>query len=271
LSAGQKNADNKLVAKRQGAYCSNIEQSGYLENTEVFSMRVIPSIDIMDGKCVRLVRGEKGSSIAYEKSPLEIAEEYGKYGAKLIHVVDLDGAFTGEMKNLELIKQIAKRFPIQVGGGVRDERKIDQLLTSGVKKVVVSTLLLKDQRLASKIKEKYYGKLVGSFDFKQGRLSYAGWVKQSSISFENAVSGLEEAIITDIDRDGTLNGPNLDLLRLLKSRCKSKIISAGGVKDILNLFELRKIGTDGVIIGKAFLENKINLKDGFRFEDIAGD
>ncbi|MDO8553669.1 MAG: 1-(5-phosphoribosyl)-5-[(5-phosphoribosylamino)methylideneamino] imidazole-4-carboxamide isomerase [Candidatus Micrarchaeota archaeon] len=234
-------------------------------------MRVIPSIDIMDGKCVRLVRGEKSSSIAYEKSPLETAEEYDKYGAKLIHIVDLDGAFIGDMKNLELIKQIAKRFPIQVGGGIRDERKIEQLLALGVQKVVVSTLLLKDQDLASKIKEKYYGKLVGSFDFNQGRLSYAGWVKQSNISFENAVTGLEEVIVTDIERDGTFNGPNLDLLRSLKIRCKSKMISAGGVKDILNIFELRKIGMDGVIIGKAFLENKINLKDGFRFEGLAGD
>ena len=234
-------------------------------------MRIIPSIDLLDGRCVRLIRGEKKSAIAYEKDPLKIAEEYEQSGAKLIHIVDLNGAFTGEMKNIDIIRQLAKRFPIQVGGGIRSEQKIQQLLKIGVKKVVVSTILLKDQKLAAKLKEKYYGELVGSFDFKEGKLSYAGWTKQTSISFESVANGLAEIIVTDIERDGTLTGPNLKLFKSLKALCQAKIIAAGGVRDMPDIFELKRIGMNGVIIGKAFLENKIKLLNGFRFEVMVRD
>lgn len=234
-------------------------------------MRVIPSIDLMDGKCVRLVRGEKRSAIAYDKDPIAIANEYIQNGAALIHVVDLDGAFTGGMKNLGIIRQLAKRFTIQVGGGIRSEERIKQLLELGATKAVVSTLLFKDPTGASRLREKYRGNVIGSLDFKNGRLCYAGWTETSNSSFEQVAEGLEEIIVTDVERDGTLTGPNLELLRCLKTRCKARLIAAGGIRDIPDLFELKRIGMDGAIVGKAFLENRIKLRNGFRFQVLAGD
>lgn len=224
-------------------------------------MIIIPAIDLMNGLCVRLLKGEKKNVTYYEKDPIEIASEYSQSGAGTIHVVDLDGAFTGEMKNIKIISQLAERFPIQVGGGIRSEEKIQQLLDIGVKKVVASTILLGDQQLANDLKKKYYGKLIGSFDFKDGKLSYAGWVKQADICFEDASAGLSEIIITDIERDGTLSGPNIELLKSVKSCCNAKTIAAGGVRGVEDLRNLKQTGIDGAIIGKALLENKMNLKE----------
>ncbi len=229
-------------------------------------MRVIPAIDLMDGKCVRLIRGEKKKLISYNKDPLQLAQEYLDKNARIIHVVDLDGAFSGKMKNLEITKSLAKSFPIQVGGGIRSEDDIMDLLKSGVKKVIVSTMLLEDQDLAAKIKKKYYGRLIGSFDFKDGRLSYAGWMKQSKISFEDAVKGLSEIVVTDTSRDGTLKGPNLDLLSSLRKSCKAKIIAAGGVRDAIDIIELESAGIDAAIVGRAFLENLVDSRDIIKFE-----
>lgn len=230
-------------------------------------MRIIPAIDLLNGKCVRLVRGEERSAITYDKPVLDIAEDYVRNGAKLLHIVDLDGAFTGNMKNLPLIKQLASRFPIQVGGGVRKEEMIARLLNMGVKKVVISTLLLYNSAEGRRLKEKYYDQLLGSFDFKQGKLSYAGWTKQSSMSFEQAAEGLAEIIITDTDRDGTLGGPNLELLQSIKDRCSAKLVVAGGIRDENDILALKRMGMDGVIIGKAFLENKLSLRNIFKFEE----
>jgi phosphoribosylformimino-5-aminoimidazole carboxamide ribotide isomerase len=227
-------------------------------------MLIIPAIDLMNGKCVRLIKGEKANVISYAKTPMEVAEEYVSFGAGLLHVVDLDGAFTGEMKNLDIIKQLAKKFTIQVGGGVRSEKTITNLLDLGVSRVVASTLLLKDRSEAEKLKEKYFGKLLGSFDFKNGKLSYAGWTKTSELLFEEVVEGLPEIIATDTSRDGTFLGPNLELLETLVSKCRkrTKIISAGGVSGSEDLAKLEKAGIAGAIVGRAFLDGKLKFENG---------
>lgn len=223
-------------------------------------MIVIPAIDLMGGECVRLVQGERERKIEYEKSPPEIAKEYMERGARIIHVVDLDGAFTGKMENIGIIKELAARYPVQVGGGVRSEERIEELLGAGVRKVIVSTLLMGEQGKARELKEKYRGKLVGSFDFKEGKLSYAGWVKQSALRFEEVAEGLEEIVVTDTSRDGTFAGPNLELLGSLKGRCSAKIVAAGGIRDSRDLFALSRIGIYGAIAGRAFLEGRIKLE-----------
>jgi len=220
-------------------------------------MLLIPAIDMINGKCVRLIKGEREQVIEYEKEPVALAEEYVSKGAKILHIVDLDGAFTGEMKNLPIIAKIAKRFPVQVGGGIRSEGKIKELLAFGVKKVVVSTLLLKDQELANTLKQKYAGRLVGSFDFKNNKLAYAGWTKESEFKFEEVVNGLEEIVVTDTSRDGTFEGPNIGLLQSLKQKYNGKIIAAGGIRDEKDLKALAEIGIYGAIVGRAFLEGKL--------------
>lgn len=227
-------------------------------------MRTIPAIDIMGGKCVRLIKGKKENILEYTNTPLELAKEYSEKGATILHVVDLDGAFTGEMKNIKIIQELAKKFPIQVGGGVRSEERIKELLGIGVKKVVVSTILFKDPKKASALKKKYYGKLIGSFDFKQEKLSYAGWNKQSSMQFEKAAKGLQEIIVTDVERDGTLEGPNLELLQKIRKQVRCKVIAAGGVRNLEDVEALQKIGIDGAIIGRAILENKELLNQIFK-------
>jgi phosphoribosylformimino-5-aminoimidazole carboxamide ribotide isomerase len=222
-------------------------------------MIVIPAIDLMGGECVRLVKGEKGNRIMYARSPLEVARQYIFLGARIIHVVDLDGAFTGEMKNIRIIRELAARFPIQVGGGIRNGEKVAELLGLGVEKVIVSTLLLEEPELASELKRKYKGKLVGSFDFRNGKLAYAGWTKTSMLPFEEASSNLEEIVVTDTSRDGTYLGPNLGLLRELKGKCNARIVSAGGVRGMDDLVALSGIGIYGAIAGRAFLEGRMEL------------
>lgn len=233
-------------------------------------MIIIPAIDLMGGECVRLIKGEKERKITYGKSAMEVAREYMGMGARIIHMVDLDGAFSGEMKNIGIIKGVAAKYPVQVGGGIRDEGKIKELLGAGVKKVIVSTLLVEDPGLARELKEKYRGKLVGSFDFKEGKLSYAGWTKQSALPFEEVVEGLEEIVVTDTSRDGTYEGPNIGLLEELKGKCSARIISAGGVRSAEDLFALSRTGIYGAIAGRAFLENKIELGN-LGFEIIGGE
>jgi phosphoribosylformimino-5-aminoimidazole carboxamide ribotide isomerase len=233
-------------------------------------MIIIPAIDLMGGKCVRLIKGERERKIEYKESAMEVAEKYMGMGARIIHMVDLDGAFSGRMENAEIIKGVAKRFPVQVGGGIRDEGSIKEMLGAGVKKVIVSTLLMKERELAEKLKEKYCGKLIGSLDFKDGKLSYAGWTRQSELSFEEVVEGLGEIVVTDTSRDGTYEGPNIELLKELKGRCDARIISAGGVRDEKDLFALSRTGIYGAIAGRAFLEGRINLGN-LGFEIVGGE
>lgn len=220
-------------------------------------MKVIPAIDLLGRKCVRLVKGEKTKIISYDVEPIALAEDYYSKGAELIHVVDLDGAFTGIMKNLDIIKKLAKKFSVQVGGGIRSQKNMEKLLDLGVEKLVVSTLLMDDQKFASKLKELYYGKIVGSFDFKNNKLSYLGWTKESEINFEQASSDLSEIIITDTERDGTLTGPNLILLESIRSKFNGGIIAAGGIRDNNDLIALEKIQINGAIIGRALLDKKL--------------
>jgi phosphoribosylformimino-5-aminoimidazole carboxamide ribotide isomerase len=216
----------------------------------------------MGGKCVRLIRGKKDQAITYAKTPYEIAEEYESTGARLIHVIDLDGAFTGKMTNLSIISALAQRFPIQVGGGVRSEAAIKTLLGAGVEKVIASTLLLKDQQEAVRLKEKYFGKLIGSFDFKDRKLSYAGWTKKSKLKFKDVSKNLAEIVVTDTSRDGTFMGPNIELLSMVMKTCKAKVMAAGGVLEVEDLLELKQIGVSGAIVGRAFLDGKLKLRDG---------
>ncbi|MBU0532762.1 1-(5-phosphoribosyl)-5-[(5-phosphoribosylamino)methylideneamino] imidazole-4-carboxamide isomerase [Candidatus Micrarchaeota archaeon] len=229
-------------------------------------MKVIPAIDLLEGKCVRLKMGEKENCTVYETNPFQIAEEYTKQGAKLLHVIDLDGAFTGKMKNLSIIEKLAASYSIEVGGGIRSENDIKVLLDVGVNKVISSTLLLTEPTLASKLKERYYGKLIGAFDFRDDALCYAGWTKQSNYSFNQVVAGLPEIMVTDITKDGTYKGPNLALYQSLRKRYKGKIIAAGGIRDLVDLIELRGTGVDAAIVGRAFLDNVLSLRDAFKFE-----
>lgn len=229
-------------------------------------MMLIPAIDLLSGKCVRLRKGVKNEVINYIESPYALAERYKSLGASLIHIVDLDGAFSGAQANLSVIKELAANFKLEVGGGIRSEESVRRLFDLGVIRVVLSTMLFKNPALAAKLKQDYRGKVLGSFDFKDGKVSYAGWTKSSSLGvvdgFFELVNGFREIVVTDTSRDGMLAGPNLELLISVKSRLPEvKIIAAGGVRGIADLEALEAIGIDGVIVGRALLEGNLPAEE----------
>lgn len=224
-------------------------------------MMVIPAIDLMDGKCVRLVQGRRENKIIYSKNPLQLAQVYCEQGAEIIHVIDLNCAFNGSMENFDTIKALASRFPIQIGGGIRSEERIKALLAAGVKKIILSTILIKNFQLSAKLKEKYYGRIIGSFDFKDGKICCSGWTDQTSANFDELSKGFQEIIVTDTNRDGTLSGPNLELLKYVKSFCTSRIIYAGGLSSLADIKMLKEFGIHGAIVGRSVLDGKMSLKE----------
>ncbi|MDD5730084.1 MAG: 1-(5-phosphoribosyl)-5-[(5-phosphoribosylamino)methylideneamino]imidazole-4-carboxamide isomerase [Candidatus Omnitrophica bacterium] len=240
-------------------------------------MLIIPAIDIKGGLVVRLKQGrfDKGQTI-YPEEPAEIAGKWAGQGAKLIHVVDLDGAALGRPKNLDKVKDIlaAVKIPVEFGGGVRHIDTIKELIGLGISRVVLGTKAVEDRNFLEEAYAKFKGKVIVSIDAKAGHILTKGW--QSS--FENAEvldfarslkeTGFEEIIYTDVTKDGTLKGPNTEAVEHLLDKTGIKIIASGGVSslsDLGRLKSLEKKGLSGVIIGKALYEAKFTLKDALRF------
>lgn len=232
-------------------------------------MEIIPAIDIIEGKCVRLVKGKFESRKTYNSDPFKIAQLFEKAGLKRLHLVDLEGAKEGKIKNWQTIEKIAKNtdLSIEFGGGVRGEGDIKKLLNLGVDKIILGSLVLRELEKFRKILRKFKEKIIVGVDVKRGKICYRGWLKESKKEFypflkNLARLGVKTVISTDIKRDGTLKGPNFSLYKkLVKASPKPKIIAAGGVRNTKDLEKLSKIGVAGAIIGKAIYENKISLKD----------
>jgi len=237
-------------------------------------MLIIPAVDIIDGNVVRLVQG-RFEQKTYSRDPIKTAKHWARQGAKLIHVVDLDGAISGTAKNIELIKKMAKGLdvPIQVGGGIRSIPAIKEFLDAGVKRVILGTKAAEDQDFLKKAFTTFKNRVIVSTDVASGKLAIKGWkVSLARIdlnAFLKSIKtiGMKEIIFTDTSKDGTLKGPNIkDLKKLLKST-GLKIISSGGIsslEDIYKLKMLEKNGLSGVIIGKALYEGKFTLKEALK-------
>ncbi len=242
-------------------------------------MLIIPAVDIKNGKAVRLWKGDFDKVTQYSDKPEDAALRWQKEGAKFLHVVDLDGAYSGELKNLESIKKIARviNIPFEVGGGIRDKETIKELIDLGAARVVLGTVAFEDRPLLEEIVKEYKDKIIVSVDITgKGTVALKGWIEdagqQSSLlSFVKAISkiGINRIIYTDIERDGTLAGPQTSklgtyLINLRDSGVKMSVIMAGGISsldDIKQLKSLKVMGLDGVIVGKALYENKFSLKD----------
>jgi len=217
-------------------------------------MIVIPAIDIRNGKVVRLTQGAAGSEKVYSDSPIEVAEKWASYGVEMIHIVDLDGAFGGDFKNLGLIQHIAKSVDadIELGGGLRDEETIRKVFDAGVAKAVLS---------------KFKDKIVAGIDAIDGIVYTKGWVFNTKIrAIDLAVSmeksGVKRINYTDISRDGMLEGPNLKSLEELLDSVGMHVVASGGIstfEDLQHLKALEQKGLTGVIIGKALYEGTIDL------------
>ena len=232
-------------------------------------MEIIPAIDIIGGKCVRLNQGRFSSKKVYSVDPLKIAKSFQGAGIKRLHLVDLEGAKEGKIKNWETVKKIVRNTSLLVefGGGIRNEADIKRLLNLGVDKVILGSLMLKDPGKTKKLFKKFKEKIIAAIDVKKNKIYYKGWLKKSSKSLYSFLRNLDKAgvktiICTDIGRDGTMKGPNLFLYRkLVKDFPGANIIASGGVRNKDDFKKLSKIGVSGVILGKAIYEKKIKIRD----------
>ncbi len=236
-------------------------------------MIIFPAIDIKEGKVVRLIQGKFDQVTDYGLDPVTVAQEWEKQGAQWIHVVDLDGAQTGEPKNLEIIFKIVKnvKIPVQVGGGIRQETTIEKLFKNNVARVVLGTKAVKNLSFLKEILKRHGNKIAVSLDCSQGFVQTKGWTQGSNVQAIPFCSELEKAglqclVYTDISRDGMLQGPNFTGLTELLNKTKISVIASGGVSSIDDIKKLKALrpAPMGVIIGKALYEGKINLKEAIR-------
>ncbi len=237
-------------------------------------MIIFPAIDIKDGKVVRLRQGEFSDVTEYSLDPLDVAYEWQRCGAQWLHIVDLDGAQNGEIKNFDTIARIAKdiALPIQMGGGVRGEAEIEKLLGAGVRRVILGTRAVADKPFLKKILARFGEKIAVSLDCKDGYVTQKGWtettqVKGTDFAKELEAAGLACLIYTDIKRDGMLTGPNWEALSEILSTVKIPVIASGGIanlEDIKKLLTIRPRKVLGAITGKAIYEGKLDLKEAIK-------
>lgn len=233
-------------------------------------MRIIPAIDLKGGNVVRLAQGMIDRETIYSDSPVEVARKWASFGVKMIHVVDLDGAFEGALKNLDIVRQIAKAVKpkIELGGGIRDEAAIKASLDAGVSKVVIGTRAL-EERFLEKIVKRYGKNIVVGIDARSGMVRTKGWTSETDVKAVDLARKIEAAGVktinyTDISRDGMMEGPNLESLQELLRAVDIDVVVAGGISDIEDIRNLKKLERDGlagIIIGKALYEARIDLKE----------
>jgi phosphoribosylformimino-5-aminoimidazole carboxamide ribotide isomerase len=230
-------------------------------------MILFPAIDIRDGKCVRLIQGDYDQEIIYNDSPTAMAMEWEKQGADYIHVVDLDGAKTGNSLNREAIQAIAKSvsIPVQVGGGIRTMEIIDGHIASGVSRVIIGTAAIQDKPFLKQAVEKYGDKIAVSIDARKGFVATDGWTETSDVLavdllHELEIIGVKTVIYTDILKDGMMQGPNFHELEMMDKASSIDIVASGGVSTEEDIAQLRELDLYGAIIGKALYEGKLSLE-----------
>jgi len=234
-------------------------------------MKIFPAIDIKDKKCVRLVKGDFDNKTEYEMSPVEQAGKYKDYGFKNLHIVDLDGALTGEIVNLKIIQEMVAKFDlkIQIGGGVRNFESIKKYIEVGVEKVIVGSAAIKDKNFLKEACEKFPDKIALGLDAKDGYLSISGWKENSNqltLDYLKEVNdyGTSRLIYTDINRDGMKQSPNFDETLKVADTSSCPVIISGGVssiKDIKKAKELTNNNIEGIIVGKAIYDGDIKLDE----------
>ncbi len=229
-------------------------------------MIIYPAIDLLDGKCVRLSQGKYDQVTVYSENPAEFAAIWTSKGAQYIHVVDLNGARTGNPLNDSVLSEIVEKagVPIQVGGGIRSMERIDELLTIGVERVILGTGAVKDPEFVAEAVKKYNEGIVIGIDAKDGFVAVDGWENKSTrkaVEFAREMEsiGIATIIYTDISRDGMLTGPNLKAMESMVCAVDCSVIASGGVGSISDIIDLSHTGVSGVITGKALYENKFDL------------
>jgi phosphoribosylformimino-5-aminoimidazole carboxamide ribotide isomerase len=233
-------------------------------------MKIFPAIDIKDKKCVRLIKGDFNNKTEYEMSPIDQAGKYKDYGFKNLHIVDLDGALTGETINLDIIKEIVAKFDlkIEIGGGVRTVDSIQKYIDAGVEKVILGSAAIKDKNFLKETCQKFPNKIALGLDAKDGYLSVSGWRENSNqltLDFLKEVNdyGASRLIYTDINRDGTKRSPNFEETSKVADISKCPVIISGGVSSIDDIKKAKNLNTniEGIIVGKAIYDGDIKLEE----------
>ena len=232
-------------------------------------MKIFPAIDIKDKKCVRLVKGDFNNKTEYKMSPIEQAGKYKDHGFKNLHIVDLDGALTGETVNLDIIQEIVSKFDlkIEIGGGIRNFESIQKYTDAGVEKVILGSAAIKDKNFLKEACEKFPNKIALGLDAKDGYLSVSGWKESSNqltLEYLKEVNdyGVSRLIYTDINRDGTKQSPNFDETSKIAEKSKCPVIISGGVSSIDDVKKAKDLNNvEGIIVGKAIYDGDIKLEE----------
>jgi phosphoribosylformimino-5-aminoimidazole carboxamide ribotide isomerase len=234
-------------------------------------MEIIPAIDLLDGQCVRLHQGDYDRVTRFAEDPVRQALEWQRQGATRLHLVDLDGARSGEAANAGAVRAItaALSIPVQLGGGVRSRDRAEELLACGLDRVILGTVAVEQPALVRELAAAHPGRIVVGIDARDGRVATRGWREESTVeatalSAALADSGIAAIISTDIATDGTLAGPNLDALRAMANATSVPVIASGGIgdlADVLSLLALEPLGVEGVIIGRALYDGRLDLAE----------
>ena len=234
-------------------------------------MRIIPAVDIKEGRCVRLVQGKVDQETVYSNDPLSMANHWDEEGAQTIHVVDLDGAFQGSPINAEIVKNIiySSSVDIQVGGGIRTLETIETYVKAGAYRIILGTVAQQEPEFVEEACKRFPNKIIVGIDARDGLVAVKGWVEVSEQKATDLAQklkgyGIAGFIFTDISRDGMLQGPNLESIKEFAESVQLPVIASGGVsrlEDIKNLAKLESYGVEGVIVGKALYDKTLTFKE----------
>ena len=233
-------------------------------------MKIFPAIDIKDKKCVRLIKGDFDNKTEYKNSPVDQANSFKDHGFKNLHIIDLDGALTGETVNLNIIKEVVKKsnLNVEIGGGIRNFESIQKYLDVGVEKIILGSAAIKDKNFLKNACLKFSGKIALGLDAKDGKLSVSGWKEDLNIStlqFLKEINdyGVSRLIFTDINRDGTKESPNFEETVKVADTSNCPVIISGGVSSIDDIKKAKnmKNNIEGIIVGKAIYDGDIKLEE----------
>jgi len=237
-------------------------------------MLIIPAIDIKEGRCVRLTEGKFEDVEIFSDDPVAVAVKWADKGVKMLHVVDLDGAQYGKLTNSSLLEKIIKKIsiPIQTGGGIRKYEEVERLINLGASRVILGTILWKDKSMAKRLFKNFSDKIIAGIDAREGYVAVEGWQNITSVDAlgfakEMERLGARRIIYTDIKRDGSLIGPNMDKLEEMLKNVNIPLICSGGITslyDIKKLKRLEGLGLEGIIIGKALYKGRIILEEALK-------
>ena len=232
-------------------------------------IEIITAIDLIGGRCVRLSQGDYARQKTYDQDPVDLARQYAGWGVRRLHLVDLDGAKASSPKNLRVLEQIAALglLKLEWGGGIKTDQALSDVWNAGADWAIVGSVAAREPALMEQWLRRWGPRIILGADARNGRVAVNGWLEDSGIALEDLIGrflpqGLEQAIVTDIARDGMLNGPSFPLYQRLKERFPAlRIIVSGGVSRLADILEADRLGLDGVITGKALYENRITPEE----------